>query len=160
MTRIIFITSLGIIAFIIGFRMLAALTPLEYSSPYAEKVVNTTTGICIPLAIVITLTGTLRDNESFFTGIGKVALTIFVALFSLVIIVFTSLDFCGWSDRNTLFYNKRSPRNLIIIREYGCGVFDSYLSKEVLLVKPFLPGLNWTTEIDTMKIDHTEWTRP
>jgi hypothetical protein len=160
LNRVVFISSLNVIAVIIGFRVLVSLTPLEYSSPRVEAAVNTTTGICIPLAIVLTLTRTLRDKESLFAGIGKVALTLFVALFSLMIIIVASFNFCGWSDKNTVYYNNQSPQKVIVVREYGCGIFDSgYNTKEVLMVKPFIPGLNWTTKVDTLKNDNTKWSK-
>jgi hypothetical protein len=160
LSRIVFISSLSIIAVIVGFRTLLELTPLEYSSQHAKSLVNTTTGICIPLAIALTLSGTLRDKDRLVATISKVILTLFIAFLSILVILVSGFSFCGWSDQNTVYCNDQSSGKIIVTRKFGCGAIDGGPSRTgVFEIRPFLPGLNWTTEVDTLKIDRAKWTR-
>lgn len=159
LNRIVFISSLFVIVLIITFRMLLSLTHLEYASNAVSASLNSFTGILLPLAIVLTLTGTLFEKDGILAAISKVILTLFVALVTLFLMMVSGIGFCGWSHRETAFSNKENPSKTIVIRDFGCGAMDGGPTRSaVFMVNPVAPGLNWTVEVDTLKLDTVKWT--
>ncbi|MCG2613867.1 hypothetical protein LZZ85_06225 [Terrimonas sp. NA20] len=157
--RILFITSVSIIIIILFFRILIALSPLEYSSHHTGTVVNTVMHIWLAIAIAFTLTGTLRDKDNTLTIVFKILLTLlasFLAIASLVVLSF--LNMCNSVNKKTLYHNKKSASVTIVVGEYGCGATDSGPSVPgVFCVRPVMPGLNWATRLDTLAIDTRQW---
>ncbi|MCW3070774.1 MAG: hypothetical protein JWO44_664 [Bacteroidetes bacterium] len=159
--KIIYRASIVFICVIVATAILGQALPLEFADNESE---NLYLGICfygIPLAIVLTLTGTLKQTDTPASATGKIILTLVIAglsFFVTVIAAFTSM--CEWSTHRVCFENKQDPSVKIVEREFGCGVFDSgEPAYKLFKVSEFSPYMIWATEADTNKIDKAEWRR-
>ena len=68
------------------------------------------------------------------------------------------MGMCIYTDREVLYKNKENPDRKIIIRDYGCGAFDSSApSSHIFEVNYFSKYLKTTHKIDTTEIEMGEW---
>lgn len=113
-----------------------------------------------PIAILLTLFGTLKQNHDkarkLFTIFGTIGLAMF-AFMLLLNIVFT-IGFGTWTTFNIAYENKTNPERQIREQRYDVGTLG-YGSDRIVEVKPFA-GLFWqVSQVDTTKIDKTKWKR-
>jgi len=115
----------------------------------------------IPLAILLTLSGTLKKDDPVIAVIVKIGATVFVSAVSLYILALVSLgDMCTSTVVRTLFENKYNHSDKIVLRSFGCGATDSTSpTYGVVRAKYLTSHLFWRTDIDTTKLDRTVWVR-
>jgi hypothetical protein len=115
----------------------------------------------LPVAILLTLFGTLKQKDAATTRMIKIVLTICVAIFSVFILFMTVFaSMCRWTNNKVLFENKNDKTTKIVLRDFGCGATDSGSpTYKVCKIKSISPLLVWVTNIDTTKIDRVTWQR-
>ena len=159
--KIIFWTSISIVILVIIFSLTKQFLPLEFESDDDELVFENFRLWCLPIVILLTLTKTLKHKESTGIIIGKIGLTILIALIPVFIMFITAFDgLCGWATEKILFENKVASSKKIVLRSFGCGAVDaSAPTFGVFKVRNLPFHLVYITKIDTSKIDKREWKR-
>ena len=115
--------------------------------------------VAVPVAILLTLTGTIKFKESIPVILGKVLATTVIAAFVVFLMIASVFsDMCTWTNNEILFEHKTDPNTKIIQREFGCGAVDGGpptegIYKVEYLTKYFIrPSL-----VDTSNINRNEW---
>ena len=111
-----------------------------------------------PIAILLTLFGTLKTEYNHFK------ILIIITITSLIsIIIFTlSLKFVflpgygHWVDLTVLYRSKKESNIKIANQLYDVGAFG-YRGKRTVKIKPFLYLYETAQDIDTTKIDKSQW---
>jgi hypothetical protein len=76
------------------------------------------------------------------------------------VITFIGSLFCGYTIKETLYLKKDTNKTKIVIRDYGCGAYDSDFPKyEVLQITKLLPFLDYVKSTDTTKLDKKQWVK-
>lgn len=113
----------------------------------------------IPIAILLTLFGTINDKDKGSKIAGKVigtSIAAAVTVFIMFMSIFT--DMCVWTNRQVLYENKNDSNTKIIVRDFGCGATDSGPpTVGIYKVRYFTDYFIRSTKIDTAKIDKNEW---
>jgi len=159
--KIFFWTSITFIGVCVLLALLGLILPIELIN---DKIENLYLGIRffgLPLAIIFTLTGTIKKKHDLGTILGTVFTTIAVSFISFLIMIFVFFgSVCGWLTDDILFESKTNTSITIEARHYDCGATDTQRPKiktykVIKLSKYFI----WSTKVDTNKIDKREWTR-
>ncbi|ELV7526282.1 hypothetical protein QMU91_002515 [Flavobacterium psychrophilum] len=112
-----------------------------------------------PIAIILTLFGTIRKkNEiirNILTSIFTLGLGIFIFIF-LVNSMFT-IAFGAWVTIDVFYQKKNDDKIQIREQQYDLGALGYGNKKRIVEVKPSAILFYQITEIDTSKIDKTEW---
>ena len=114
-----------------------------------------------PVAIILTLTGTIKKKDTTGTMVLKIFITIVISAFSLLVMIMALFaGMCDWTTDKVFFENKHRTSTKIVQRSYGCGATDgSAATIKIVKVKEITPYLIWVASIDTTKINKGEWTR-
>jgi hypothetical protein len=135
--------------------------PLDLANTQVEIVYGCLYFYGFPLAILLTLSGSIQKADGVLAIIVKTFVTLIVAAASLVIMViwmFTSM--CGWYTTAELFENKEDPELKIATRDFGCGATDSSPNvTKVFKVRHVTDYMIWYVEADTNRLDMREWKR-
>jgi hypothetical protein len=141
--------------------ILGPLLPLEITDSHVKIQICFARVIILPIAILMTLTGRLKKNDSRGLIARKVIMTIclaFLSAFVMVIAVFANL--CAWTNDEILYQNKENSSVKIIQRSFGCGATDSSEGTvDIFKVRELSSVFIWATKIDTAEIDKSEWTQ-
>ncbi|QNK63259.1 hypothetical protein H7F33_01685 [Pedobacter sp. PAMC26386] len=112
-------------------------------------------------AVIFTLFGTLKQNDSKKLLIGKILITgvvAAIACFVAFISVFSGM--CLWNTDHVLFEYKDNPNNQIVLRRKSCGpekgIYPIYKTCKVNYITS---SLFWIKDIDTAQIDEKMWKR-
>jgi hypothetical protein len=112
----------------------------------------------IPIAILMTLTVTLKRSrramENFCIVLSTLFMTVLIVM-SLVSQMF-SIGFSVWENTSTLYVSKSNPEVKINVQRFDAGVLGSGGTRIVKL-KPVLKYWNRVTVIDTATINPEEW---
>jgi uncharacterized membrane protein len=159
--KIIYWVSIFAICFWVLTPILGLFVSLEFTSNEIENAYETTRFYGLPFAILLTLTGTIKDPDTSNSNGQKILLTLLIAGISFFIMIITLFSgMCSWTTDKVFFEDKKNSSIKIVERDYGCGATDSgkpiYKTFKVHEVTKYLI---WVTEIDTNKIDMSEWTR-
>jgi len=154
-------TALFMLIFWLGAAVLSNFVPLEFASQTIEHTYYSIRFYGVPIAIIFTLTGTLKRKETWVEIISKIVLTIFACFGSLAIMTIMLFGgMCAWTTDKVLFERKNQLTIKIEERSYGCGATDSGPSKPgVFKVSNFTPYFRYATPIDTNEINKSEWLR-
>jgi hypothetical protein len=113
----------------------------------------------IPLAILLTLTGTLSkkntNNKNWTIGGATIliAVAIFLIMFSLLI-----QTFGGWRTQSILFRNEKNLNITISEQIWDVGALGyDRNNTRIVKLRPVLKYLNQVTPVDTGSLDKTEW---
>ena len=157
----LFIISIGCILFWIMCFILFSFTPLEFSKVRYQTIYEKTRFWNLPLAILLTLTGTIKKKDNVTMMAARTGLTIIVSgLIAFILFMSVFANMCDWTEREILFRDRKNPGTRIVQREYGCGAWDSGSPiKKVFFIRNVAPFLVWATEIDTAGIDKQRWIR-
>jgi hypothetical protein len=158
--KFIFWTSIFFIGFWILLPILELFIPLEFTDNEIKNSFYNIRFWGLPLSIMLTLTGTLKPNDSSIGS--KVILTLLISGISVFIMIISLFgDMCGWTATGKVFFEDKKDHSIKIVeRDYGCGALDSGLPKyKVVKIKELTKYLVLVTEIDTNKIDKSEWIR-
>jgi hypothetical protein len=160
--KVIYRTALFMLIFWLGAAVLSNFVPLEFASQNIEHLYYSIRFYGVPIAIVFTLTGTIKKKESWVEIISKIVLTIFACFGSvaiMTIMIFVG-GMCAWTTDKVLFEHKNESTIKIEKRNFGCGATDSSPSTPgVFKVSSFTPYFIWVSKIDTNEIDKSEWLR-
>jgi len=112
----------------------------------------------LPIAILLTLVGTIKMKNERTNNIAIAVGTIFasiVSFFAIINIMF-SVGFVVIENEAVLFRKKDNPNIIIATQSIGYGVFSEDGHRTVQL-QPFLKFWNKVTVIDTTSIDKKQW---
>lgn len=112
----------------------------------------------VPLAIVLTLAGTLKKGNTTAENLGVVISTVIVLAISVYVLVtmMFSLGFIVWTNEAILYRNREHVSHTINMQLADQGALG-YGSRRIVLIKPFTPLFNNVTEVDTKKLNKSEW---
>ena len=159
--KIVFWTSILLPCFWVLTAILGNFVPLEFSNNYSEFIYDSIRGFGFPIAVMLTMTGTIKSKDKAGIIATKLVLTIVAAAFSFFIIVMTAFaGMCDWTTDKIFFENKQNSSIKIVQRSFGCGATDSSpATLKVFKVSEITPYLIWVTSIDTNQINKSEWIR-
>jgi hypothetical protein len=109
------------------------------------------------VAILFTLTGTLKKTDSAFYIVGKILLTMTataIVIFFLVLSIWTD---CTWITNETIFLNKETNSQRIVSRSKGCLLVSGKLTEHFFIITPITNYLISAVEVDTSRINKSEW---
>jgi hypothetical protein len=157
--KIVFLCALFFIVLWLNMPIIRLILSLEFASDSFYISYKEFLFYAVPIAMLLTLFGTLKSSDRKLIIVGKILGTIAVVFVTILIMIMSMfIDMCGWTDSQVLYKNKNNIDRKIIIREYGCGAYDSDLPNiEVLEVQSFTKYFIRATKIDTTKIDKSEW---
>jgi hypothetical protein len=157
--KIIFITSLTFLSLVILKAIFGHYIPLEFTNDQEELIFDEIRFWGFPIAILLTLFGTIRPKDEAGLIIAKVVLTLMVlgiSFFIMVMSIFAGM--CRWSNEKELFQKINDPDTKIVLRDYGCGALDSSpATHKVFKIKHITFHFIWVTPIDTTKVDKRDW---
>lgn len=156
--KIIYWTSLGLILLFIMVSVLENFTPLEFTNNDYQDLFEEIQFWVLPIAILLTLFGTLKSKDSAANKGIKIALTISISILTFFFLFMLAFNMCAWTTDKTLFYNTNNKASKIVLRDFGCGATDSgYPTYKVCKIRNISPLFIWVTGIDTTKIDKQIW---
>lgn len=159
--KIVYWTSILLICFWVLTAISGNLIPLEFADNDSEFIYDYIRFYGLPIAIMLTLTGTLKGKDPSFIIAAKIFLTLCIAGLS-ILFVFMSLitSMCDWTTHEVFFESRQNPSIRIVQRSYGCGATDSSPATYSLFkVRELSPYLIWVTKADTNQINKDEWRR-
>ena len=112
------------------------------------------------MALLLTMTGTIKKRNSKDKNWGIAGLTILVAvaIFLIMFSLLMQVAFGGWTNESILFRNKRNSGISINEQIWDVGALGyDRSSKRIVKLKPVLKYLNQVTPVDTGSLDKTEW---
>ncbi|MBI3232429.1 MAG: hypothetical protein HYZ42_00040 [Bacteroidetes bacterium] len=135
--------------------------PFEFSNQISRSVFERISFSWVPIIILLTLTGTIKYNETRTQTTNKIVLTVCASFLSVIInfmMIFS--DMCSTTTTNIFFINKQNNSIKIVERSFGCGAWDSSPATiSVSKVREITPYLIWVSKVDTNKINKNEWVR-
>jgi hypothetical protein len=113
----------------------------------------------VPIAVILTLCGTLRKLDKIVILLVKIFGTLAIAVIFIGLIAISVFgDMCIYTEKEVLFESKTKPDTKIVVREFGCGATDSQgPSESVFEIQYCNDYFIRTRKIDTTKIDRNEW---
>ena len=115
----------------------------------------------VPIALLLTMAGTIKKKNSKNKNWGIAGLTFFLAI-SVFVVMFSLLmqvSFGGWTNEKILYRNIKD-KNISInqqIWDVGALGYDRD-SKRIVELKPIFNYFYQVKNIDTIKLDKNEWT--
>jgi hypothetical protein len=160
--KIVFLVSVSTIFILIVFLIVKSLLPLEFANGRQEERYDEFRFWGLPLAIILTLTGTIKPKDTGGDIVRKIVLTALVSMIPVFLMFMTALSgMCSWTTNETLFVNSTNTSKKIVRRSYGCGAVDSQSpSYGAFKVKKLPLGFIWVTKADTLNIDRKVWIKP
>lgn len=112
----------------------------------------------LPIAILLTLTGTIKRTNEKSKNITIIVLTIIGSIVSFFIMVsmLFSVGFLTITNDTLLYRLKANPTTTIMMQTIGQGALGAD-GHRIVKLEPFLKFWNKTTIIDTTRIDKAEW---
>ena len=113
----------------------------------------------LPIAVLLTLVWSLRKERSKRTNIAiGIATPVFAAatFFSTVFLMF-SYGFGAWVDEEVIYENKNHPEVTINQQLWDMGALG-YGGQRTVQLTPFMGLWNLVQEVDTTRIEQSEWT--
>lgn len=159
--KVVYCTSILLLSIWTLTAVFGSLIPLEFSNNNHEFIYDSILFYGFPIAIILTLAGTIKKDDTRGTIATKVFITILISFISLCIMFMTSFTgMCDWTTDKVYFENKQNPSTTIVQRSFGCGATDSSPATiEVYKLRELTPYLIWVTSADTNQIDKNEWRR-
>lgn len=159
--RILFKISIFAIAVLIILALLKFLLPIEFTSESDEEFFTGFVILGIPLAILLTLSGTIKRTDTLRDMGRKIFATIFAAMIPVAIPLAFALNFmCDWYTEEILFDHETDSSQKIVLRSYGCGATDSTPPDYgTFKIHYYTSHIIWVTAIDTLAIDKRIWMR-
>ena len=115
----------------------------------------------VPIAVILTLCGTVKGKDSIPLVTGKLLGTLALAALSVFLMFGSALSsMCTYTNKEVLFEKKDDPNTQIIVREFGCGAVDG--GPPVISVHKVNHFTNFfirSSRIDTSTIDKNNWVK-
>jgi uncharacterized membrane protein len=156
--RIIFSASLLYLAITIAAFSIGQFIPIEFSDIKYRNLFYDIGFYGIPIATLLTLSGTLKNSDEAKRTVLKVWLTIFASGLSIVLL-FTyilTLGFGAWTDQRVKFTNKENKGIRIVEQMYDIGAFG-YGGQRTVKTIPLTPWFNYIMLVDTAELDRSDW---
>jgi len=157
--RTIFYLTILFFLLLIGGLISFSIFSLEFDNVSYKNEFYFYLSFLIPLAILLTLTGTLHkkntSNKNWTIGGAtiSIAVAIFLIMFSLLI-----QTFGGWRTQSILFRNKKNVNITISEQIWDVGALGyDRNSTRIVKLKPVLRYLNQVVLIDTAQLNKTDW---
>ncbi len=159
--KTIFWISISFIGSSIVLSLLVSVLPLESNNDNINSIFLLIRLYGIPIAVLLTLTGTVKAKDKLVSVLAIIFATIGFSLLSLIIMVFVFAgSVCNWVTDDILYQNKANPSVIIESRHYDCGATDSGKSKiQTYKIVKLNEDFIWRTRIDTNSINQDEWIR-
>lgn len=159
--KIVYRTSNFLLSFWLLTAIFGTFITLEISNHHYEFIYDNIRFFGIPVAIILTLTGTIKQGDTTEKITTKVCMTIIIAMVVVFIMIMTLFaGMCDWTTDKVFFESKQSSATKIVQRSFGCGATDSSPATiRLFKVREFTPYLIWVTSVDTNQINKSEWTR-
>jgi hypothetical protein len=159
--RVIFWVDIIFIGTCILIPVLMRMLPVEFASRNIEETYEQVLFTGFPIAILFTLSGTIKPGDSAGSMGIKFVLTLLICGIVLFFMISTTLaGMCNWTTLRELFVNKHDHSVKIVERGFGCGATDGgEPSVRVFKTENMTNYLIWVTPIDTNLIDRYEWIR-
>ena len=118
--KIAYWTSIFLPCFWILTAILGTFIPLEFADNNNEFIYDSIRFYGFPIAILLTLTGTIKKADATSSVATKIFLTIGVAAFSVFVMVMTLFaGMCDWTTDKVFFENIKNPSVKIVQRDFG-----------------------------------------
>jgi len=154
---IIFWTAIVFILLTVFSLTVGQLLPYEFADPKVMHRYYDTIMQGFPIAILLTLFGTIKRKNSKTQNWIFAALTILASIFSFFIMVslIFRIGFGSWITVTTL-YQHRTSNKMIKEQLFDVGAFG-YSGKRIVEIKPVLKYWILPKKIDTSTIDKNAW---
>ena len=158
--RTIFYLAILFFLLLIGGIILFSIFSLEFKKSSDGSTLYLYLIFLIPMALLLTMTGTIkkRNSKNKNWGIAGLTILIAVAVFMIMFSLLMQVAFGGWTNEAILYRNNKN-KNISIneqIWDVGALGYDRE-SKRIVELKPFLNYFYQVKQIDTGKLDKTEW---
>jgi hypothetical protein len=159
--KIVYWTSILLLCFWTLTAIFGTFIPLEISNNDVEVTYDNIRFYGFPIAIILTLSGTVKTKDAARTILTKVFTTVIISAISVFIMFLTLFTgMCDWTTEKVFFENKHKPTTKIVLRSFGCGATDSSpATLKIFKVREITSSLIWVTSLDTNQINKSEWTR-
>ena len=110
-----------------------------------------------PIAILLTLFGTLKKENTKTRNWTYIGITILTSILSFILMIslIFNIGFGTWTTFAILYRNK-TENKVIKHQRYDIGALG-YGRERIVEMKPFLKYWVLVTEVDTTKIDKKQW---
>jgi hypothetical protein len=156
--KAIFFASIVFIVISLFELTVAQSIPIEFADPKVRYIFYNCTFYGFPIAVLSTLFGTIKKENTRSTTWITAVLTIaisFVSIFIIVISVFR-IGFGAWRTEYVLFRHQ-DDKNHTISEQIWFAKASGYGAKRTVELKPFLKCWNKVATIDTAKINKHGW---
>ena len=111
----------------------------------------------LPIAVLLTLIGTIKKKNSKTKNWILVGLTILTSIisFAIMISLILRIGFGAWTTE-TILYRHKTERKEIKEQLFDIGALG-YGGRRTVQIKPYLEYWVFVTEIDTLKINKDHW---
>jgi len=115
----------------------------------------------IPIALLLTMTGTIKKKNSKDKNWGIAGLTTFIAIgvFVIMFSLLMQIAFGGWTNERILYRNIKNKSVSINEQIWDVGALGyDRNSRRVVELRPIFNYFYKVKNIDTAKLDKSEWT--
>lgn len=112
----------------------------------------------LPIAILLTLTGTIKRTKKKSKNISVIIVTILGSIYSIFIVInmLFSVGFLTITNDKILFKNRTNPTTMIVAQTIGQGALGAD-GHRIVKLEPLLKFWNKSTFVDTAMMNRTEW---
>jgi uncharacterized membrane protein len=156
--KIIFSASLLYLAITIVTFSIGQFIPIEFSDIKYRNTFYDINFYAVPVAILLTLAGTLKNSDEAKRKILKVWLTIFASGLSIPLLFayILTLGFGAWTDLRVKFRKSENEDIRIVEQMYDIGAFG-YAGQRTVKTIPLTPLFNYIIKVDTTELDRSDW---
>lgn len=133
---------------------------LEFSNSSYRTTLFLNLTYIIPVALLLTMTGTIKKKNSKKKNSNISALTIFssFSVFFIMLLLNMQASWGGWTNETILYRNTKIESITINqqIRDVGALGYDRN-SRRIVKIRQVLKYINQVKNIDTIKLDKNEW---
>lgn len=155
--QIIFCSAVIFIGLSILVLTIGQIVPYEFADYNVMHKFYDIVMIGFPVAILLTLFGTIKRDKSKTRGLSVIASTVLISIaaFFIMVNLMFSIGFGAWTTVETIYRNKTNDH---VIKEqlYDVGAFG-YGGRRTVEITPFLKYWILPKKIDTTSIDKREW---
>jgi hypothetical protein len=156
--RWVAITGISLILLI---TMLVNVSPVEFKDPSVFYKFEEVRFIGLPVLTLMLLVSMIHGHDAIVVIVYKVVGSILISagvLYVMVLALFAGM--CQWKDRETVFTHKHDEHKRVIVRDLGCGAWDSSTPVfKTVVVNDLGPWLRTVVAIDTTAMDVNSWIR-
>ncbi|MFN4122737.1 MAG: hypothetical protein ACK4GL_05455 [Flavobacteriales bacterium] len=157
MKKLIFYAALAFIVLSFLSLTLAQVVPIEFAEADVKFAYYETIMQGLPIAILLTLFGTIRRNNKIAHNWAFVGLTVMVSIasFYMMVVLIFQLSFGSWIKVNTIYRHKSQTKE-IQEQWFDIGALG-YGGQRIVVIKPFLKYWIIPSNVDTTKLNKKEW---